>query len=139
MVIRWFIEKFKWKLMLPWLLFWKRDINRLRWYYFFLLIQSPNNELQNETNPTSVALFVWKWQPDEEQGVLENIAKFIDFGILPVFNISYTWDVAYSWLCNVQIKARKNRNQWAFWSYFHIPSSIYSCGNMSISPVIGTT
>ena len=35
MVIRWFIEKFKWKLMLPWLLFWKRDINRLRWYYFF--------------------------------------------------------------------------------------------------------
>ena len=32
----------------------------------------------------------------------------------------------------VQIKARKNRNQWAFWSYFHILSSIYSCENISI-------
>jgi len=62
-------------------------------------MQSPNNKLQNETNPTSVAPLVWKWQPDEEQGVLENIAKFSDFGILPVFNLNYTWDVAYCWQC----------------------------------------
>ena len=54
----------------------------------FLLIQSPSNKLQNETNPTSVALFVWKWQPDEEEGVLENIAKFSKFGILPVFKMN---------------------------------------------------
>ena len=43
--------------------------------------------LQNETNPKSVALFVWKWQPDEDEGVLENIAKFSDFCILAVFNL----------------------------------------------------
>ena len=35
--------------------------------------------LQNETNPKSVALSVWKGQPDEDQGVLENIAKNRDF------------------------------------------------------------
>ena len=58
---------------------------------------SPNNKPQNETNPTSVALFVWKWRPDEEQRVLEIIAKFSDFGILPVLNLGYIWDVTYGW------------------------------------------
>ena len=67
--------------------------------FLFLLIQSPSNKLQNETNPTSVALIVWKWQPDEEEGVLENIAKFGKFGILPVFNLSNTKGVAYDWQC----------------------------------------
>ena len=56
--------------------------------FLFLLILSPSNKLQNESNPTSVALFVWKWQPDEEEGVLENIAKFRKFGILLVFNLT---------------------------------------------------
>ena len=53
--------------------------------------------LQNETNPKSVALSVWKWQPDEDQGVLENIAKFSDFCILAVFNLDKIGSVAYSW------------------------------------------
>ena len=65
--------------------------------FLFPLIQSPSNKLQNETNPTSVALFVWKWQPDEGEGVLGNIARFSKFGILPVFNLSNTWGVAYAW------------------------------------------
>ena len=68
--------------------------------FLFRLIQSPRNKLQNETYPTSVALFVWKWQPDEEEGVMENIAKFSKFGILPVFNLSNTWGVAYDWQCS---------------------------------------
>ena len=50
--------------------------------------------LQNETNPKSVALFVWKWQPDEDQGVLENITKFSDFCILPVFHLDKIGSVA---------------------------------------------
>ena len=53
--------------------------------------------LQNETNPKSVALFVWKWQPDEDEGVLENIAKFNDFCILAVFNLDKIESVAYTW------------------------------------------
>ena len=53
--------------------------------------------LQNETNPKSVALSVWKWQPDEDQGVLENIAKFSDFCILAVFNLDKIENVAYNW------------------------------------------
>ena len=53
--------------------------------------------LQNETNPKSVALSVWKWQPDEDQGVLENIAKFGDFCILAVFNLDKIGSVAYGW------------------------------------------
>ena len=52
--------------------------------------------LQNETNPKSVALSVWKWQPDEDQGVLENITKFSDFCILAVFNLDEIGSVAYS-------------------------------------------
>ena len=68
--------------------------------FSFFLLQSPSNKLQNESNPTSVALFVLKWQPDEEEGVLENIAKFSKFGILPVFNLSNTWGVAYDWQCS---------------------------------------
>ena len=68
--------------------------------FLFPLIQSPSNKLQNDSNPTSVALFVWKWQSDEEEGVLENIAKFSKFGILPVFNLSNTWGVAYDWQCS---------------------------------------
>ena len=67
--------------------------------FLFPSIQSLSNKLQNETNPTSVALIVWKWQPDEEEGVLENIAKFSKFGILPVFNLSNTRGVAYDWQC----------------------------------------
>ena len=70
-----------------------------RLVFLLLLIQSPSNKLQNESNPTSVALFVWKWQSDEEEGVLENIAKFSKFGILPVFNLSNTRGVAYDWQC----------------------------------------
>ena len=42
--------------------------------------------LQNETNPKSVALSVWKLHCDEDQGVLEKISKFSDFCILAVFN-----------------------------------------------------
>ena len=68
--------------------------------FLFLLLQSPSNKLQNESNPTSVALFVWKWQSDEEEGVLENIAKFSKFGILHVFKLSNTWGVAYDWQCS---------------------------------------
>ena len=31
--------------------------------------------LQNETNPRSVAPSVWKWQPNEQEGVMENLPK----------------------------------------------------------------
>ena len=30
---------------------------------------------QNETDPKSVALSIWKWLPEEDQGVLEYITK----------------------------------------------------------------
>ena len=50
--------------------------------------------LQIETNPKSVALSVWKWQRDEDQGFLENIAKFSDFCILTVFNLDKIGNVA---------------------------------------------
>ena len=35
-------------------------------------VQSSKKMLQNETNPSSVAVPMWKWQPDEEQGVMDN-------------------------------------------------------------------
>ena len=53
--------------------------------------------LQNETNPKSVALSIWKWQPNEDQGVLENIIKFSDFCILAVFSFDKIGTVAYTW------------------------------------------
>ena len=53
--------------------------------------------LQNETNPKSLAFFIWKWHTDEVQGVLENIGKFGDFCILAVFNLDKIGSVAYGW------------------------------------------
>ena len=53
--------------------------------------------LPNETNPKSVALSVWKWQPDEDQGVLEKKEKFSDFCIVTVFNLDKIGSVAFSW------------------------------------------
>ena len=38
-----------------------------------LSMQSTDKMLQNETNPSSVATFVWKWEPDEEEGVIETL------------------------------------------------------------------
>ena len=52
--------------------------------------------LQNETNPKSVAQAVWKWRPDEDQGVLENIAKSNDFCIIAVFNLDKIGNLACS-------------------------------------------
>ena len=45
----------------------------------FVKIKSANKSLQNETNPSSVALFVWKWQSDEEERVRENLSNPVDF------------------------------------------------------------
>ena len=36
-------------------------------------MQSTDNMLQNETNPSSVAAFVWQWEPDREEGVIETL------------------------------------------------------------------
>ena len=36
-------------------------------------MQSTDKMLQNETNPSSAAPSVRKWQPDEEEGVMENL------------------------------------------------------------------
>ena len=52
---------------------------------------------QNETNPKPVAQAVWKWRPDENQGVMENKAKSSDFCILAVFNLDKIGSIAYTW------------------------------------------
>ena len=36
-------------------------------------MQSTDNMLQNETNPSSVAAFVWQWEPGREEGVIETL------------------------------------------------------------------
>ena len=48
----------------------------------FVEIKSANKQLQNETNPSSVALFVWKWQSDEGEKVREILSKSLDFAFL---------------------------------------------------------
>ena len=48
----------------------------------FVEIKNANKQLQDGTNPSSVALFVWKWQSDEGEKVRENLSKPVDFAFL---------------------------------------------------------
>ena len=49
---------------------------------YFIEIKSTYKELQDETNPSSVALFIWKWKSDEGEKVRENLSKPVDFAFL---------------------------------------------------------
>ena len=53
---------------------------------FFIETQSTTKELQNKTNPRSIALLVWKWRSDEEDRVRENPSKPSKFWFFTVLN-----------------------------------------------------
>ena len=53
---------------------------------FFIETQSTTKELQNKTNPRSIALLVWKWRSDEGDRVRENPSKPSKFCLFTVLN-----------------------------------------------------
>ena len=54
--------------------------------FFFIETQSTTKELQNKTNPRSIALLVWKWRSDEGDRVRENPSKPSKFCLFTVLN-----------------------------------------------------
>ena len=53
---------------------------------FFIETQSTTKELQNKTNPRSIALLVGKWRSDEGDRVRENPSKPSKFCLFTVLN-----------------------------------------------------
>ena len=48
--------------------------------------------LQNETNPSFLASFVWKWRSFEGEEVIENLSNPLKLAFLPGFSL-FSWGV----------------------------------------------
>ena len=75
---------------------------------FFIETQSTTKELQNKTNPRSIALLVWKWRSDEGDRVRENPSKPSKFYFFTVLNHSAissleTWNDAESFFLSTEM------------------------------------
>ena len=76
---------------------------------FFIETQSSTKELQNKTNPRSIALLVWKWRSDEGERVRENPSKPSKFCLFTVLSHIVTGVEAINYIRNIWTLFSKNR------------------------------
>ena len=78
--------------------YWSKSLHEnVIWTCFhdtFIETQSTTKELQNKTNPRSIALWVWKWRCDEGDRVKENPSKPSKYYFFTVLNHSVIRDEA---------------------------------------------
>ena len=97
---------------------------------YFIEIKSACKELQNETNPSSVAPLVWKWCCTEGERVRKSLHKHWVW-LIYSFKPQEIKRVALR-IGNIKTQLSRNRIPWAFWCNFQIQNRSYKIASFSL-------